>query len=409
MWSLAGSNSLRQSMFLHWMAEMAFGSTAHNPFDHAGYSISGGGDINGDGFPDLIIGAPIGVPRGAIGKAYVIYGGDPGRLRIAHERGRARTFTDVDGDRVTITTSVGTFTEEMFDLRAEGLGFQFEKLDLTDAAFTKTNLTFSAVRQDATGDDLKDGNKKVNIGFIDATGVALGIVNIPGDLGQIDADKVRALSIGSLGAFGTSTQDSAAPSLQSEITRGITNLNITGDIGSGVTLAIGGRLGNATIGGNLDGATLTVRGALAPMTAADAVAISSLTIGGHVNASQILAGYDLAGMPVNADVSIGSVIVSGAWNASSLVAGIVDSTGDGFGRNDMRIPGGMDGLIARIASIKIKGMVSGSSDPNDFFGVMVESIGKARITGQLLMLTPGKDDLPLAGMNGSFRLVEVVA
>jgi hypothetical protein len=72
----------------------------------------------------------------------------------------------------------------MFDLRAEGLGFQLEKLDLTDSAFTKANLTFSAVRQDATGDDLKDGNKEVNIGFIDATDVALGIVTIPGDLGK---------------------------------------------------------------------------------------------------------------------------------------------------------------------------------------------------------------------------------
>jgi hypothetical protein len=107
---------------------------------------------------------------------------------------------------------------------------------------------------------VRDGNKKVNIGFIDATDVALGHVTIPGDLGQIDASKIKTLAIGSLGAFGTSTQDSAAPSLHSDIARGITNLNIAGDIGSGVTFAIGGRLGTATIGGNLDGATLTVRG-----------------------------------------------------------------------------------------------------------------------------------------------------
>jgi hypothetical protein len=327
---------------------------AEPPYDYAGFSVSGGGDINGDGFPDLIVGAPLGVPRNGTGKAYVIYGGDPGRLMIA-DSGLSAHFTDVDGDRVTVTTSVGTFTEEMFDLRAEGLGFQLEKLNLSGAAFTKANLTFSAARQDATGDDVRDGNKKVNIGFIDATDVALGLVTIPGDLGQIDASKIKTLAIGSLGAFGTSTQDSAAPSLHSDIARGITNLNIAGDIGSGVTFAIGGRLGTATIGGNLDGATLTVRGALAPMTAADAVAISSLTIGGHVNDSNILAGYDLAGMPVNADVSIGSVIVRGAWSASSLVAGIVDSTGDGFGRNDALIAAGWMTSSPRSPASRSKG------------------------------------------------------
>jgi hypothetical protein len=287
------------------------------------------------------------------GKDYIVFGGDPGRLRI-EEDGHSAHFTDVDGDRITVTTSAGMLTKEMFDLRAEGLGFQLEKLHLTDPSFTKTNLTFSAVRQDATGDDLKDGNKMVNVGFVDATDVALRIVTIPGDLGQIDASKIKTLSIGSLGAFGTTTQDSAAASLHSDITRGITNLNIAGDVGSGVTLAIGGRLGTATIGGNVDSVTLSVLGKLAPVSTAAAVAIASLTIGGHVNDSNILAGYDLAGMPVNADVSIGSVIVSGAWSASSLVAGIVDSTGDGFGRNDTLIPGGMDGLIATIESIKSK-------------------------------------------------------
>jgi hypothetical protein len=71
-----------------------------------GFSVSGGGDINGDGFPDLIVGAPLGVPRNGTGKAYVIYGGDPGRLMIA-DSGLSAHFTDVDGDRVTVTTSVG--------------------------------------------------------------------------------------------------------------------------------------------------------------------------------------------------------------------------------------------------------------------------------------------------------------
>jgi hypothetical protein len=159
----------------------------------------------------------------------------------------------------------------------------------------------------------------------------------------------------------------------------------------------------------VEGATLSVLGRIAPENAADAMAITSLSIGGHVTDSQILAGYDLTGMAANADVSIGTVIVRGAWSASSLVAGVVDSTGDGFGRNDTIIPGGFDDIIASIASIKIKGMVSGSADPNEFFGITVEFIGKARITGRALPLTPEKDECKLDGINENFWLVEVGA
>jgi hypothetical protein len=143
------------------------------------------------------------------------------------------------------------------------------------------------------------------------------------------------------------------------------------------------------------------------MTAADAVAISSLTIGGHVNDSNILAGYDLAGMPVNADVSIGSVIVRGAWSASSLVAGIVDSTGDGLRQKRRTHRGGMDDLIATIASIKIKGWRAEAARWTSSSASPPELIGMARFQGSLLPLTSCKDDLLLDEINGNFRLVEV--
>ncbi len=47
-------------------------------FDHAGNSVAGGGDLNGDGFDDLVIGAPYTDTNGQnnAGSAYVIYGGN---------------------------------------------------------------------------------------------------------------------------------------------------------------------------------------------------------------------------------------------------------------------------------------------------------------------------------------------
>jgi hypothetical protein len=42
--------------------------------DHAGSSVAGGGDVNGDGFADIIIGANYADPRGDAGETYVVFG-----------------------------------------------------------------------------------------------------------------------------------------------------------------------------------------------------------------------------------------------------------------------------------------------------------------------------------------------
>ncbi len=46
-------------------------------YDFSGLSVSGGGDINGDGFDDVIIGAPYADPnsKSYAGQSYVVFGG----------------------------------------------------------------------------------------------------------------------------------------------------------------------------------------------------------------------------------------------------------------------------------------------------------------------------------------------
>jgi Ca2+-binding RTX toxin-like protein len=47
-------------------------------FDHAGFSAASAGDVNGDGFDDLIVGAPNGNGDYAAGEAYVVFGAPNG-------------------------------------------------------------------------------------------------------------------------------------------------------------------------------------------------------------------------------------------------------------------------------------------------------------------------------------------
>ncbi|MBI4183928.1 MAG: FG-GAP repeat protein [Proteobacteria bacterium] len=62
---------------------VGFGIVGEQGSDYAGYVVSGAGDVNGDGFADIAIGAP-GHPAGAFtGAAYVVYGAAGGRDAVA--------------------------------------------------------------------------------------------------------------------------------------------------------------------------------------------------------------------------------------------------------------------------------------------------------------------------------------
>jgi hypothetical protein len=106
--------------------------------------------------------------------------------------GRATaTYTDTDGDLVTVKVSKGTLDPggANFIGIASGMGGQLQQLDLTDPAFAGANITITAV-------PAEPGDGFVNVGSIDATGFDLGSINVTGPIGTI---KIAGHVTGGLG------------------------------------------------------------------------------------------------------------------------------------------------------------------------------------------------------------------
>ena len=411
-------------------------------YDYSGRSVSAAGDINGDGFDDLLIGANGADPNaGNSGATYVIFG----KGVKVDGKGTTATFTENDGDLVTIKTTKGAFTTNLFSFGADGT---LMDIDLSDSQFQGASLSVIAKKaKGGTGDGL------INVGRINATGVDLGIVTVGGDLGQIDAGDSNILTgaIVSLSArsFGTDATTQPADTinpLMSSVNGKLTALSVVGSMGGflNVTGGTKGGIGKVAIGGNLDGSaggstaglirsssdigtvtikgsvfggadlsgilsggklgavkvggnvsspdvdkpvTISAQGKLAPVNQADSVAIKAISVRGDVLNARILAGYNTSLGAINRDASIGTITVNETWESSSIVAGIADTTANGFGRNDSLAssPDTTPNILSSIASIVIKGSATGSAAPgaapNNFFGITAQFIKTATING----------------------------
>lgn len=380
--------------------------------------------------------------------------------------GRTATFTDVDGDLVTVTTSQGAFNIADFQLVQAGDGFQLRTLNLSDdgTEFAGATISITATRSAGGGDGL------VNVGSINATGVDLAVVTVEGDLGQIDAgDAVTAspalgnLFVQSIGLLGTSTQG-ATPNSESafvggvgaiNVTFGITDSSITvsgaadgdlrklkvgagldnvdvtvsGNIGSvdegdapgayqltgGIVVAgsvtdsgvdVGDSLSKLRIGANLDNTRIRVEGSTAPLTNRLATAIGGVTIGGSVLDSSLLVGT----LENNADVRVGFVTAGGNWVASDLAIGVDDGADNIYGTSDdVLLANNTAGIIARISKIKVAGQAIGTPTPTtDGFGFVAEQIDLFKVGSTKFPLTTGKDSFEV-GSTDDVRVREASA
>jgi len=347
--------------------------------------------------------------------------------------GRSATFLDTDGDLITVTINKGTLTAANFLYRGinGGTGGTIESIDLTaganPAAFKGATLTVKAAK--AVG-----GDGFVNIGRVNATGIDLAKVTIPGDLGQVDAGDAVAktaglgtLSVHSLGSLALVTQRSPFASTQDFLTSSIVgklgtlsatvgksgNPAIAGVNGAFLDVTGGANSADARFGGIGRITTDAVVGALVPTVFAPdgTVTFASGTIRASGPIGPVFIEYGIAGsvgdysgdlwsrtsissVKVGGKLGPGNVAGGAGFDSGAIFAGSPDNNGPEAGRvSGVTLKGSLIGgaginsgtiyADGGIGNVSIGGSVVGG--PNVSSGAIVSGLGisSVRITGNL--------------------------
>jgi hypothetical protein len=167
------------------------------------------------------------------------------------------TYTDFDGDKVTVKTSKGTNTDlaailTFSDLADNPRQLRLVNFTLNPAVFSGTDVSITAVKKG-------NGNGNADVGYINATGVNLGKVTVDGDLGEIDAgvassqNGIKSAKIGSMGIAGNAA--GGGISAESKIKGGAKSFVIKGDIRAQSLAFEGGKTDLVMIGGSVIGSS----------------------------------------------------------------------------------------------------------------------------------------------------------
>jgi hypothetical protein len=299
------------------------------PLASLGGSVSGAGDINGDGFADIVIGSPgIGSTRNSAGSggSFVLYG--KGTLDIPQVApiGSTAIFNDVDGDLITISVTGGKITADMLTFGSAGELLMVD-FNATNTLKDGANITFTVKKN--------GGNGLLNVGAIDATGRRLGVIKVTGDLGQIDIGNgdpkrpaIKQLIVGSIGQYGSDTQlPGTVDPLVSDINGSLPKLVVKG-LFKNATLNVSGALGNVTINGEFSGTGAFDSTQLAGLAALGHGQIGHVSGGTTLASSGLSAGsigslnfkQSMSNTAVSARGSIGTTTVGGSINKGAIVA-----------------------------------------------------------------------------------------
>lgn len=292
------------------------------------------------------------------------------------------TYIDVDGDLVTIKSSVGTLgAGNLVFEGADGGPQQLQQIVL-DGTFTNTALAI-------TVKSVPGGDGRANVGAILADGVDLKSVSVAGDLGRIEAGSadggaqppasvgLGALTVDSLGRAGVSIQGPGG-SLFTSIGGNLGKLTVKGDI-FGATLFVDSTIGSITIGGSLIGGA----------EENSALIFTGVTPGFTGNIGAIKIGGGIHG---GAGDNSGQIFVANGTVASLTVGG--DIAGGTGNRSGWVSVGGS------IGAVQVKGSILGNAatDTNH------TNVGGVMVTGTMKSLTVGGDIIGGAGQFGGYVL-----
>lgn len=277
------------------------------------------------------------------------------------------TYTEPDGDVVTVKTSRGTDAQLApllnFDTPAAATK-TLRRLDLSSmpVVFEGTDISIAVTTRGPAGDGL------VRVGDIRALMMDLGKVTVKGDLGGLDCGNpghigpaAKSLTVHSMGVSGTAIQ--VTPDLTSSLVGSLGKLTVAGDLTNNIIIEItgaGSTLGPVKIGGSMNGGAVSVEGGIASFTLRNDMRGGGLirSVTGDIGAVRI--GGDVFAI----DSAPSGGILADAGNIKSVFIGGNVTSGRGI------TGGGINGGVfagGRIGSVFIGGdvIVDGSFNINN--------------------------------------------